>query len=69
MEIDAKSRDGNAFVIMAAVNAYLRQTDRLSEWADIQKGMTAGNYENLCNIAEKVSLGTIKIVNRDEEWN
>ncbi len=64
MEIDTSSSDGNAFAIMGYVHKLFRDTDRLNEWPDVQKRMMQGNYDNVCKVAEEVTFGCIKVVNR-----
>ncbi len=67
MEIDAKGPDGNAFAIMGCVHKLLKEVGRRDEWPEIQKQMMSDDYANLCTIAEKVSYGSIVVINRSEE--
>ena len=69
MEIDARSPDGNAFVIMGYVRRLLRESGRSKEWPLIQTKMLSGDYENLCKVAEEATYGSIVVVNRDLENN
>tara|TARA_Y100000310_G_scaffold341331_1_gene440141 strand:+ start:75 stop:281 length:207 start_codon:yes stop_codon:yes gene_type:complete len=64
MEIDAKSPEGNAYAIMGYVQRLLKEVDRFVEWPAIQERMMSGDYDNLCDVAEEVTYGTIKVVNR-----
>lgn len=65
MIIDARGPDGNAMVIMAHVMSLLKQVGREDEVAAIRERMMEGDYENLCRVAEEVTFGTIRIINRD----
>lgn len=69
MLIDARKPEGNAFGIMAVVRDLLMQADRSAEWPAVQKRMMEGNYDHLCDVAEEVSFGSIKVIGRegDEE--
>ena len=67
MEIDAKSPDGNATVIMCYVWRLLMDTGQADKWPDAEKRMKSGNYDNLCKVAEEVTHGSITVVNRDNE--
>ncbi len=64
MEIDAKSPQGNAMCIVAAVKTLLTEVGREDEWAEISDRMYSGDYNNLCDVAEEVTHGSIKVVNR-----
>jgi len=64
MDIDSKSQDGNAFAIMGCVRRLLKDVDRSDEWSDAQKRMMDGDYDNLCDVAEEVTFGSIRVVNR-----
>ena len=65
MDIDARSPDGNAFAIMGAVRRLLIDSGRGDDWPDTERRMQAGDYNNLCDIAEKVTYGSIQVVNRN----
>ena len=69
MEIDAKSPHGNAWYIISAVRKLLIDVGRGDEANKVSGRMRSGNYENLCNIAEEVTNGSITIVNRNGEDN
>ena len=64
MEIDAKSPQGNAFYIIGAVCRLLKEVGRDSEVAAVREKMMSGNYDNLCEVAEEVTFGSIQVVNR-----
>lgn len=66
MEIDLNSPQASAFAVMSYVKSYLKQTDRFSEWPDTQKQMMAGDYDDLCRIATKISHGFISFVDDRE---
>ena len=63
--IDAKSPDGNAFLIMAAVRRFLIQKGREDEWEKVQDEMMSGDYNELCDLAEDVTDSAIIVENRD----
>ncbi len=65
MEIDAKSPDGNAFTIMGYVTRLLKDASRGDEVETVMDRMKSGNYDNLCKVAEEVTYGSIKVVNRN----
>ena len=67
MEIDAKSPDGNAWVIMGHVRNLLKAAGRANEIPKIMERMRSGNYANLCQIAELETFGSIKVVTHDDE--
>ena len=67
MEIDSKSPDGNALVIMGYVRRLFQDTDQMDKWPEAEKRMKSGNYDNLCAVAEEVTYGSIKVVNRHGE--
>lgn len=67
MDIDAKSPDGNAFAIMSYVRLLLHEVNRQDEWPDAQKRMMSGDYDNVCAVAEEVTFGSIRVVNRGED--
>lgn len=67
MEIDATTPDGNAYAIMGYVRRLLEASQRIEEWPAAQKRMMSGNYDNLCDVAEEVTFGSIKIINRHGE--
>ena len=54
--------EGNAFYIMVAVHRLLKEVGRESEWPEIQKRMTSGDYANLCCVAKEVTFGSIEVV-------
>ena len=64
MDIDATSPMGNAFAIMGAVSHILREVGRAGEWPAIQSRMMEGGYDNLCAVAEEVTNGAVRVVNR-----
>lgn len=64
MEIDASSPMGNAFCVMGGVHRLLKETGRADEWPEIQERMMSGDYNNLCDITEEVTFGSITVVNR-----
>lgn len=65
MEIDAKAPEGNAFSIMGFVQELLCQSGRTDDTDDVMKRMRESDYENLCNVAEEVTFGSIRVINRD----
>ncbi len=67
MEIDARSPDGNAFAIMGYVRRLLQDSGRMKGWPKAEERMYAGNYDNLCAVAEEVTYGSIRVVNRRGE--
>jgi len=64
MDIDAQSPGGNAMAIMGAVTRLLKEVGRRDECAAVQKRMMSGNYDNVCAVAEEVTNGSIRVVNR-----
>ena len=62
--IDAKGPDGNAYVIMAAVTSYLKQTGQRDKITMIMEAMRSSDYIFLCDLAEEVTLGSVRINNR-----
>jgi hypothetical protein len=64
MDIDSRAPEGNAYVIMATVHRLLRETGRFDEWPGIKTRMQSGDYNNACDVAEEVSFGSIRVVNR-----
>lgn len=62
--IDAKGPDGNAYVIMAAVQSYLKQTDQRARIPMIMEAMRSSDYIFLCELAEEVTLGSVRVNNR-----
>ena len=70
LEIDARGPKGNAYEILLEVKLYLKRTGRNSEWSAVKNRMTRKDYTALCNIAEEVTNGAIKIVNRTDgsDW-
>ena len=65
MQIDARSTLGNAYYIMGAVEDLLKKVGRADEVAGVMQRMKSGDYENLCQVAEEVTFGSIQVVNRD----
>lgn len=61
--IDRTAPEGNAFSIMATVQRLLRDIGRQDDWDDARRDMMSGDYEHLCEVAEKVSAGSIRFVN------
>ncbi len=64
MEIDARGPDGNAFAIIGYVRRLLKKADREDEIAEACYRMMSGDYNNLCQVAEEVTNGSITVVNR-----
>ena len=64
MKIDAQSPNGNGLEIMGGFQQLLKDADRENEIENVMKRMMSGNYDNLCNVAEEVTHGSIKVVNR-----
>lgn len=64
MDIDAKKPEGNAYAIMGVVSNLLKECGRKDEIETIMSEMVSGDYNNLCDVAERVTYGSIKIVNR-----
>lgn len=64
MDIDAKSPMGNAFCIMGVVSKLLKEVGRGDEVKAATERMMAGDYDNLCKVAEEITFGSIKVVNR-----
>jgi len=60
--IDATGPQGNAFVIMGEVRNYLQKMGRIDEWKAVREDMESGDYDHLCEVAERVS--NLKIINR-----
>lgn len=50
-QIDITGPDGNAFVILGYAKKYAKQLEL--NWDQIQKEMTAGDYENLLQVFDK----------------
>jgi hypothetical protein len=67
VKIDARSSEGNAFAIMGYVQQVFRDTDQMDKWPEAERRMKSGNYDNLCDVAEEVTDGSITIVNRHGE--
>ncbi len=65
MEIDARSPDGNAFVIMGYVQSLLSEAGRKDEIPAVMERMRSGDYANLCAVAEEVTFGSITVVDYD----
>ena len=49
--INLTGPDGNAFVLLGYAKRYARQLDK--DFADIQKRMTAGDYETLVKVFDE----------------
>ena len=64
MKIDARKPEGNVFFIMGMVERLLKDSGRSREWPAVEKRMKASNYDNACDVAEEVTYGSIKVVNR-----
>jgi hypothetical protein len=64
MDIDATGPDGNAHVIIGYVKHALDFAGRMDEWDAVVVEMTSGDYDNLCDVAERVTKGSVKVVNR-----
>ena len=66
--IDATGPQGNAFAILAEVKLSLANNANAANWDVVRKDMMSGNYDHLCEVAEKVTehlgKGKIVIVNR-----
>lgn len=69
--IDARSPDGNVFVIMGYVRRYLQQTKQLNKLPLVMEAMRSADYTFACDIAEEVTLGWLKITHRPgrDGWN
>ena len=67
MEIDATKPEGNAIHVMGYVQDLLEQVGRSDEWLEIVGRMKSGDYENLCQVAEDVTNGSIRVINRASE--
>ena len=67
MEIDAQSEDGNVFVVMATVRRLLKDIGRMDRWPAVEARMKEGDYNHACDVAEEVTYGSIKVVNRGLE--
>jgi len=37
---------------------------RMDEWDAVVVEMTSGDYDNLCDVAERMTKGSVKVVNR-----
>jgi len=64
VEIDAQSEDGNVFVVMATVRRLLKDIGRMDRWPAVEARMKEGDYNHACDVAEEVTYGSIKVVNR-----
>lgn len=62
MKIDKNSPEGNAFNIMAMVARFLRARGRNNEVDSVLNEMTQADYENLCQVAERVTGNEIVII-------
>jgi hypothetical protein len=62
MNISKSQPEGNAFNIMIQVRRYLFLAHKSDEWPDVEKEMQDGDYDTLCEVAERVTYGSIKIV-------
>lgn len=69
MKIDAKSSQGNAWFIIVQVRKLLIEVGRENEVRGYTSRMRAGDYENLCKVAEEATNGSIVVVNRNGEDN
>ena len=67
MKIDAKAPEGNVYNIMGLVWNLLSAVGRKNDWPDVERRMKSGNYDNACDVAEEVTYGSIKVINRDKE--
>jgi hypothetical protein len=67
MDIIKSSPDGNAWAIMGYVRRLFKEAGRMDEWPEVQKRMTSGDYDNLCQVAEEVTHGSIRVVDCEEE--
>jgi len=64
IKINAAGPDGNAHCITARVADVLEQLGRSKEQIDaVMDEMYSGDYRNLCAVAEKATLGLVKIIN------
>jgi len=63
--INRRAPEGNAFAIMALVQRLLKDTGRKDEWPEVEQRMTSGDYDNLCQVAEEVSHGSISF---EDDW-
>ncbi len=64
MKISAKASEGNAFAIMGSVRRWLQDNHRATDWPRVREEMKAKDYNHLCNTAELVTKGEIKVVDR-----
>lgn len=62
MEIDTTSPQGNAIAILATVRQLFLETARSDEWSAVEKEMMSGDYDHLCEVAERESYGSITFV-------
>jgi hypothetical protein len=62
MKIDSKSSEGNAFNIIGQVTRFLKSRGRTDEVDSVIKEMTSGDYENLCQVVERVTDNEIVII-------
>lgn len=62
--INVKKPEGNAFCIMGTVSSILKQCGRRDEIPEVMARMKSGDYDNLCDVAEEVTHGTLKITGR-----
>lgn len=56
--------DANSFAIMGLVRRTMHATGRAAEWPAVQAEMMAGDYERLCEIAERETHGAIMVRER-----
>lgn len=68
IKIDAKSEQGNAWVIMATVGDVLKQLGMdKAERNAVRERMMESDYANLCAVAKEVTNGLVVVVNSEEE--
>lgn len=68
IKIDANSPEGNAFSIIGVVHRVVKELGMSNEdWKRIQEDMTSGDYNHLCEVAEKETKGLVVITNRKKE--
>jgi len=65
MLIDAKAPEGNVYFVMAVVHRLLKDIGREDKWAEVEKRMKSGDYNNACDVAEEVTHGSIRVINRN----
>lgn len=63
MKIYSTSTEGNAFQIMGTVRAFLKKQGKTpDEIKKVMDDMTSGNYEHLCEVAERETDNQIVII-------